>query len=81
MEGLVIGGNFAFQNGLGLSKKNSLKHLKHNSLKKLKTANSNSPWAYILERLIIGRIFASDIWGAYFRLDLFLGGLVIRILE
>ena len=26
--------------------------------------------------LIIGRIFASEIWGAYFREDLFLGGLL-----
>ena len=30
--GLIIGGNFAFQNGLGFT---------------IKTANSNSPWAYI----------------------------------
>ena len=27
--------------------------------------------------LIIGRIFASEIWGAYFREGLFLGGLII----
>ena len=33
-EGLIIGGNFAFPNGLGLT---------------IKTANSNCPWAYIRE--------------------------------
>ena len=32
LEGLIIGGNFSFQNGLGLN---------------IKTANSNSPWPYI----------------------------------
>ena len=32
MEGLIIGRNFAFQNGLGLT---------------IKTANSNGPWACI----------------------------------
>ena len=37
MEGHVIGGNFAFQNGLGLT---------------IKTANYNSPWAYIQEGLL-----------------------------
>ena len=31
LEGLIIGGNFAFQNGLGLT---------------IKTANCNFPWAY-----------------------------------
>ena len=31
--------------------------------------------------LIIGRICASEIWGAYFREGLFLGGLIIRILQ
>ena len=36
-EGLIIGGNVAFQNGLGLT---------------IKTANSNSPWAYIREGLL-----------------------------
>ena len=37
-EGLVIGGNFAFQNGLGLT---------------ITTVNSNSPWAYIREGLLL----------------------------
>ena len=36
-EGLIIGGNFAFQNGLDLT---------------IKTASSNSPWAYIWEGLL-----------------------------
>ena len=36
-EGLIIGRNFAFQNGFGLS---------------VKTASSNSPWAYIREGLL-----------------------------
>ena len=31
--------------------------------------------------LIIGRIFASEIWGAYFREALFFGGLIIGILR
>ena len=30
--------------------------------------------------LIIGMIFASEIWGAYFREGLFLGGLIFGIL-
>ena len=30
---------------------------------------------------IIGRIFASEIWGAYFQEDLFLRGLIIGILR
>ena len=46
--GLVIGRNFAFHNGFALSIK-QLKKKKDNSLKQLKTANTNSPWAYIRE--------------------------------
>ena len=55
MEGLIIGGNFAFQNGLGLT---------------IKAADVNCQWAYIREgllseghlrlrfgRLIFGRAF------------------------
>ena len=38
MEGLIIGRNFAFQNGLGLT---------------IKTANSNRPWTYIQEGLLL----------------------------
>ena len=37
MEGLIIGGNFAFQNGLDLT---------------IKTASTDSPWAYIQEGLL-----------------------------
>ena len=36
-EGLIIGRNFAFQNGPGM---------------KIKTASTNSPWAYIREGLL-----------------------------
>ena len=36
-------------------------------------ASTNSPWGYVREGLLsIGRIFASEIWGAYFREGLFL---------
>ena len=42
-----------------------------------KTASTNSPWAYIWEGYTIGRIFASEIWGAYFRKNLFFGGIII----
>ena len=63
-EGLNIGGN-----GLGSTVKTAYYD---NRLIQPKTANSNSPWAYIRGRgLLIGRIFASEIWGAYFREGLF----------
>ena len=67
---LIFGGacywkEFCVSKWVGLVNKNSLKHyensLKHyeNSLKQLKTANTNSPWAYFreglfLEGLVIG---------------------------
>ena len=58
LEGLIIGRNFAFQNGLGLT---------------IKTASTNSLWAYIREGLSSeGFPGASEIWGAYFREGLFL---------
>ena len=88
MEGLIIGRNFAFQNGLGSPNKNSPKHYE-NSLKQLKNASTNSPWAYP-GGLVIRRIVnvASEMWGAYFQEGLlfissFLGGvgLIIRILQ
>ena len=66
-ERLIFGRNFAFQNGLGLTRK---------------TASTNSPWAYIW--LIIGRIFASEIWGGLFLGGLFFGGgggLIVGILR
>ena len=48
-EGLVVGRNFAFQNGFGLSIKTAKNT---NSLKQLKTANPNRPWAYFWEGLL-----------------------------
>ena len=73
---------FCVSKWVGLDNKNSLKPYE-NCLKHLKTASTNSPWAYISGELIIGRIFASEIWGggSYFREGLFLGGLIIRILR
>ena len=66
MEWLIIGGSFAFQNGLDLT---------------MKTASTNSPWAYIREGvlsegylrlrfggLIFGRTYFGDReGGAYYR--------------
>ena len=82
---LIFGGayywkEFCVSKWVGLGNKNSLNY--ENRLKQLKTASTKSPWAYISEELIIGRIFASEIWGggSYFREGLFLGGLIIRIL-
>ena len=56
-EGLIIGGNFAFQNWMGLT---------------IKTANPNSPWAYVWEGLLSEEYlrlrFGVPIFGrAYFR--------------
>ena len=50
-KGLIIGTNFAFQTGLGLTIKTAEQHYE-NSLKQLKTASTNSPWACILEGLL-----------------------------
>ena len=61
-EGLIIGGNFAFQNGLGLTIKTALNTTKPT----YKTASTKSIGLYSGGR-ISGRIFASEIWGAYFR--------------
>ena len=61
-EGLIIGRNFAFQNGLDLT---------------IKTASTNSPWAYLREGLLSeGYLRLRFAWGAYFR-----GGLIIGILR
>ena len=69
-EGPVIGRNFAFQNGFGLS---------------IKTASSNSLWGYIRGGgLMTGRVFASEIWGLIFGRAYFFwggGGLIIGILR
>ena len=69
-EELVIRRNFVFQNGIGLGNKNSLKHYE-NSLKQLKTANTNSPWAYIREGVLLEgflhlRFEGLILWRAYF---------------
>ena len=57
-KGLIIGGNFVFQNGLGFT---------------IKTANSNSPWAYICSKSFFGGIIFG---GAYFRRVLLLEGIL-----
>ena len=76
MEGLVIERKFAFQNEFGFSIKTP-KNTNDNSQKQLKTANSNSPWAYSQEGLLSegylclrfggrGLIFGKAyFWGAY----------------
>ena len=60
---LIFGGayywkEFCVSKLLGLNNKNSLKDYE-NSLKQLKTASTNSPWAYIREGLL---------WEGYLRL-------------
>ena len=64
---LIFGGaynwkEFCVSKWVGLDNKNSLKHYE-NSLKELALTG----YGLILGGLIIGRIFASEIWGAYFR--------------
>ena len=70
MEGICV------SKWVGLNNKNSLKHYE-NSLKQL---------ALTVSGLIIGRAYyrkdiSSENWGAYFREDLFLEGLIIGILR
>ena len=65
-EGLIIGGKFAFQNGLDLT---------------TKTAGTNSPWAYIREGLLSEGYLHLRFGGLIFRRTYFLGGLIIRILR
>ena len=50
LEGLVIGWNFAFQNGFG----SSITTAKNTKIaaQNCSPANSNSPWAYIQEGLL-----------------------------
>ena len=77
---LIFGGayywkEFCVLKWVGRDNKDSL--LKHyeNSLKQLKTASANSPWAYIREALFSGaRIFASKIWGLFVGRAYFLRG-------
>ena len=51
MEGLIIGGNFASQNGLDLT---------------IKTASTNNPWAYIREGLLSEGYLRLRFWGLIF---------------
>ena len=74
-EGLVIGKNFAFQNGLGLAIKTARNtNFKHNSLKPLKTVNTNSPWAYIWEGLLSKGYLHLRFGGLLFIYFFFFGG-------
>ena len=69
MEGLIIGGNFAFQNGLDLT---------------MKTASTNCPWAYILEGLLSEGYLRLRFGGLIFGRTYFGGGgggLIIGILR
>ena len=58
-EGLIIGGNFAFQNGLDLT---------------ITIVNSNSPWAYIREGLLSEGYLLLRFGGLIFRRAYFGGG-------
>ena len=49
-EGHIVGGNFAFQNGLGLTIKTAQNTKPKTAFKKLIVANS--PWPYIWEGLL-----------------------------
>ena len=69
--GLIVERNFVFQNGLGLTIKNSLTHYE-NSLKQL--ALTTSICLY-LGGLVVRSIFASEIWEGGG------GGLIIGILR
>ena len=68
-ERLIIGRNFAFQNGFGLS------------LKTAKNSKITASLTLTVHGLIFGRIFAYEIWVAYFREGLFLGELIIGYLR
>ena len=50
-EGLITGGNLAFENGSGLT---------------IKIANCNSPWAYIQEGLLSEGYLRLIFWGLIF---------------
>ena len=49
-ERIIIGGNFAFQNGSGLA---------------IKRANCNSPWVYIEEGLLSEGYLRLTFWGLF----------------
>ena len=62
-EGLIIGRNFAFQNWLGLT---------------IKTAATNSPWAYIREGLLTEGFLRLRFGGLIFGRAYFFGGAYYR---
>ena len=65
-DGLIIGRNFAFQNGLGLTIKNSLKRYKLNQTKSL--------WAYIREGLLSEGFLRLRFGRTYLFIYIFFGG-------
>ena len=69
-DGPIIEGNFAFQNGMELTIKTASNT--SNCLKNLKTANPNSPWAYIFFKDFFGGLIFG---GSYFRTGLLLEGI------
>ena len=81
---------FCVSKWVGLDNKNSLKHYE-NSLKQLKTANRNRPWAYIREGILSEGFLRLRFWGlifgkAYyyhypFSFFFFGGGLIMGILR
>ena len=73
-KGLVVGRNFAFRNGFGLSIKTA-KTTTITALKLLETAtDSNSPWAYIREGLLSEGYLRLRIRGLIFERVFFGGG-------
>ena len=68
LEGLIVGGSFAFQNGLNLT---------------MKTASTNSPWAYIREGLLSEEYLRLRLGGLFIYLFIFFwgGALIIGILR
>ena len=68
---LIFGGayywkEFCVSKWVGLDNKNRLK-LYENSLKRLKTASTNSPWAYIREGLLLEGFLRLRFGGLIFR--------------
>ena len=59
LEGLIVGGSFAFQNGLNLT---------------MKTASTNSPWAYIREGLLSEEYLRLRLGGLFIYLFFFFWG-------
>ena len=79
---LIFGGayywkEFCGSKWVGLDNKNSLKHYENN----LKQPALEQSMLLYSGGLIIRRIFASEIWAAYFREGLFWGGLIVGILR